>query len=210
MQYFLSCDWGTSSLRLRLVDIKQKKVVLEEASGQGILDTFNLWQQTEHRGGQQKRHFYLAVIAGCISNLERRFDRSLNGVKIIISGMASSSAGFVDIPYAELPLPTDGSGIETGFIEASQLFDHDCLVISGVKTADDVMRGEETHLIGCVDPSSAPAKNSRFIFPGTHSKHIRVRDDHIASLKTYMTGEFLTCYQIKVFYEIRSKPRRWM
>ena len=108
---------------------------------------------------------------------------------MIISGMASSSVGFISIPYAEVPLPVDGSGLKTALIRATHQFDHDCLVISGVKTDDDIMRGEETQLIGCINPASAPVKNRLFIFPGTHSKHIRVKGNQITGFKTYMTGE---------------------
>jgi len=186
MDYFLSCDWGTTFLRVRLVDIKQKKVLLEEASFDGILNTFNSWQQTGKPDGQPRTDFYLAKIAGCIKELEPRIGSPLGGVKIIISGMASSSAGFVTVSYAGVPLSTDGSGLKTAIIKANDQFRHDCLVISGVKTNDDIMRGEETQLIGCTDR----VKNGLFIFPGTHSKHIRVRDDQITGFKTYMTGEF--------------------
>lgn len=188
MKYFLSCDWGTTSLRVRLIDIKQEKVLLEELSGEGIAATFDLWQQTPGKDEQQMIDFYLSVIDRCIRKLKQRCDKPLRGVNMIISGMASSSVGFIDVPYAEVPLPVDGSGLKTAFIKGTNKFDHDCLVISGVRTDADVIRGEETQLIGCVDP--APVKSGLFIFPGTHSKHIRVQNDQIIGFKTYMTGEF--------------------
>jgi 2-dehydro-3-deoxygalactonokinase len=94
----------------------------------------------------------------------------------------------IEIPYAEMPLPVEGPGLKTAFVKASQSFKHDVLIISGVKTADDVMRGEESQLAGCIEPGQT-VKNELYIFPGTHSKHIHVTDDKITGLKTYMTGE---------------------
>jgi len=190
MKYFLSCDWGTTSLRVRLINVKQEKILVEELSDEGIAATFDLWRQTPGGGEQQKTGFYLTVIDRCIRKLEQRCDNSLRGVSMIISGMASSSVGFIDVPYAEVPLPVDGSGFKTALISANSQFGHDCLVISGVKTGTDIMRGEETQLTGCIDPVTAPVKNGLFIFPGTHSKHIRVLNNQITGFKTYMTGEF--------------------
>jgi 2-dehydro-3-deoxygalactonokinase len=187
MKNFLSCDWGTTSLRLRLADSNNGRVLFEEHSDQGIADTFNLWEQSG-KPENEKVLFYLEVIRSLIKKMEGQVGQSLNGVKLIISGMASSSIGFIDIPYNPVPLAVDGSVIQTALILADSDFNHDVLVISGVKTSDDVMRGEETQLIGCIDPS-AVVKNELFIFPGTHSKHIRVRDNKITGFNTYMTGE---------------------
>lgn len=206
MEYFLSCDWGTTSLRVRLVDVKQGKILMEEVSSAGISDTFNLWTQKQNSDKQQKTHFYLAIVDDAISKLKQRFKLSLDGIKIIISGMASSSAGFINIPYAEVPLPVDGSELKTASIKSNRQFNHDCLVISGVKTAGDVMRGEETQLIGCIDSASAWVKNGLFIFPGTHSKHIRVKNNQITEFKTYMTGEFFELLSKKSILKNSMEP----
>jgi 2-dehydro-3-deoxygalactonokinase len=112
----------------------------------------------------------------------------MKGIKLIISGMASSSIGIVEIPYSNVPLPIDGSDIKTFFVAAGEGFEHDVLIVSGVKTDEDVMRGEETQLIGCTKPGQT-LKNELFIFPGTHSKHVWVKDGYLINFKTYMTGE---------------------
>jgi 2-dehydro-3-deoxygalactonokinase len=188
MDYFLSCDWGTTSFRLRLADTKNGKVLAEERSGQGISNSFNLWSESG-RPDKEKIPFYLNIIKFHINRIEEKIGYPLNGAKLIISGMASSSIGFIDIPYNSVPLIVDGSAIKTASIPANKNFDHDVLIISGIRTNDDVMRGEETQLIGCIDPS-AIIRNELYVFPGTHSKHIRVKDNHITGFKTYMTGEF--------------------
>jgi 2-dehydro-3-deoxygalactonokinase len=188
MKDFLSCDWGTSSFRIRLVDVENSKVLSEEKSNQGIAATFNLWHESGDLNEQRKVSFYLNIIQQHIKKIEEKINYPLSGVKVIISGMASSSIGFIDIPYSSVPLSVDGSGIQTAFIAATNDFEHDVLIISGVKTDNDVMRGEETQLIGCVDPSVL-IKNELYIFPGTHSKHILIKNNRLLDFKTYMTGE---------------------
>ncbi len=66
-------------------------------------------------------------------------------------------------------------------------FRHDVIIISGAKTASDVMRGEEAQLIGCDFNSD---EEHIYIFPGTHSKHVTVKNQKVIDFKTYMTGEF--------------------
>ena len=50
------------------------------------------------------------------------------------------------------------------------------------------MRGEETQLVGCLDEDIV--KEQLFVFPGTHSKHVIVKDRIVVDFKTHMTGEF--------------------
>jgi len=195
--YFLSCDWGTSSFRLRLVSVEDRSVLCEETSDEGIAVIFDLWQQGNFP--EIKRPgFYLEIVGRHIKSIEERMNASLSGAPLIISGMASSSIGFIDIPYTAVPFSVDGAGIQTAFTAATTGFKHDVYVISGVRTAGDVMRGEETQLIGCIEPDRI-IKNELFIFPGTHSKHLSVKNNQVVDFKTYMTGEvfaLLTRYSI--------------
>ncbi len=64
------------------------------------------------------------------------------------------------------------------------------LLISGIKSTDDVMRGEETQLIGCINEAGPANSDGLYLFPGTHSKHIQVEDGQVVDFNTYMTGEF--------------------
>jgi len=203
-KHFLSCDWGTSSFRIRLADARDGKVLAEETSGQGIAQTFDLWQQT---GGpaEERTSFYLGVIRNHIRKLEEQTARSLNDVKVIVSGMASSSIGMIEVPYAAVPLPLDGSGLKTESITADETFEHDVLIISGVRTANDVMRGEETQLIGCIE-DGGKIKNELYIFPGTHSKHITIKDNLVTDIKTYMTGELFALLSEKSILKNAVEP----
>jgi 2-dehydro-3-deoxygalactonokinase len=52
------------------------------------------------------------------------------------------------------------------------------------------MRGEETQMVGLAALAAEKQdENIIYIFPGTHSKHIRVSAAKIVDFKTYMTGE---------------------
>jgi len=190
MKHFLSCDWGTSSLRVRLADTGDGKILAEARSGDGIAQTFEQWRVTG-LAADKKAGFYMEVIDRQIRQLESQTGQSLNGLTLVLSGMASSSIGFIDLPYTSMPFNIDGPGVITTLISASREFDHDVLVISGAKTDSDVMRGEETQLIGCVEPGQE-VSNELFIFPGTHSKHVLIKDNQAVGLKTYMTGELFS------------------
>jgi 2-dehydro-3-deoxygalactonokinase len=161
----------------------------EEKSAQGTAATFNAWQEIGNADNQKRVDFYLAIIQQHISKLAAKTNQPLSGLKLVISGMASSSIGFIDIPYNALPLPLDGSGIFTADIKASDNFDYDTLIISGVRSKNDVIRGEETQLIGCMEAAN-PQTNELFILPGTHSKHMQVKGGLLVGFKTYMTGDF--------------------
>jgi len=185
MKKFLSCDWGTSSFRLRLVEVSSAAIMGEENSADGIAKVFELWNQS----GQPKEQrflFYLNIIEPHIDALQKKLKSSLDGFPLVISGMACSTLGMIDLPYKELPFFTDGSDLVAKIVEAGNNFKHDIIFISGAKTDRDAMRGEETQLIGCFPG----AEEMVFIFPGTHSKHVAVKNNQVVNIKTYMTGEF--------------------
>lgn len=186
MNYFLSCDWGTSTFRLKLIDAANGEIIAGEDTGQGIADTFAHWKTNE----STRESFYLGVLNQHIPALEKKANLKLDTVPVIISGMASSSIGMVELPYSELPFDLSGSNLTIRHLPEAGDFNHKVILISGVRSADDVMRGEETQLIGCADLSLTNTDDEVFILPGTHSKHIRVNSNQITGFDTFMTGEF--------------------
>ncbi len=188
MEKFLSCDWGTTAFRLRLVDASSFKIIEEQNTTRGIAETFQQWKKTG-KNEKDRLSFYLDIIKEHIKTIERKAGISLNEVPLIISGMASSTIGMADLPYKDIPFSVDGSDIKVHSITATSSFRHNVTIISGVRTEDDVMRGEETKLIGCA--AAVPDKSEHiFIFPGTHPKHVNVKNGKATAFKTYMTGEF--------------------
>lgn len=183
---FISCDWGTSALRLRLVDTSSLNVLAESTTPHGISPTYESWKKNGKRD-DQRLSFYQSVLADQIMVLEHQTNSSLKDIPIVISGMASSSIGMIELPYRRTPFHMDGHDLIIETVDASPEFNHATLIISGVKTDDDAMRGEETQLIGCIDESGR--EEQLFIVPGTHSKHVTVRNEKVIDVKTYMTGE---------------------
>src|SRR5262245_28637605 len=130
MKKFLSCDWGTSSFRLRLIEIDGNKIIAEENTSLGIANVFDLWKAA----GQSESlrfHFYLDSVSQCIKSLEKKLNYSLDGFPLVISGMACSTLGMIDLPYKEAPFCADGSDLITKFTAASGDFKHDIIFISG-------------------------------------------------------------------------------
>jgi len=185
MKEFISCDWGTSAFRMRLVNADTNFVEAHVRTEQGIASTFKLWQNNKIIN--DRFSFYRTVLSEHITLLEQQCGYDLNNIAIVISGMASSSIGMTELPYKELPFRIDGADLLSHVIEPSKDFKHKMIIVSGVKSADDVMRGEETMLIGCNAENTGD--EHVFIFPGTHSKHIVVKNGEVHDFKTYMTGE---------------------
>lgn len=190
MTKFLSCDWGTSSFRLRLVDTAEMSVEAEERNHQGIFSCYTAWKQQKNDDEEARLQFFLNILLEKIRLLELSTNLSLSGFPVIVSGMASSSIGMMPLPYADLPFSIDGTGLLCRQLKRNNSFEHDVLLISGIRSDDDVMRGEETQLIGCAGRHEDTSKEKVFIFPGTHSKHINVKNNQAVAFNTYMTGEF--------------------
>jgi 2-dehydro-3-deoxygalactonokinase len=104
--------------------------------------------------------------------------------------MIGARQGWVEAPYAQCPagLREIASAIVT--IETRTL--GDIGLVPGVSTAGrdgapDVMRGEETQILGAL--AAMNRVEGVFVLPGTHSKWARVEAGRIVSFATYMTGE---------------------
>ena len=191
---FLSCDWVTSAFRLRLVERETLNIIAEESSKQGNAATAGRWQQAGQPPAQRVA-FYLAVVRQHIQRLEAAAGTPLAGVPVVVSGMASSTIGMAELPYKPLPFAVDGSDLLTKTIAPTAEFPHPVLLISGVRSADDVMRGEEVQLVGCGFENTA--ETQLFLHPGTHAKHVTVQHGQATALKTYMTGEFFSLLSTK-------------
>ena len=184
---FLSCDWGTSSFRLRLIDTASGQILAASFADEGIAAVFALWKQANN-DEKERIPFYLSVIQKHIKRIEQDAGNGTGSIPVIISGMASSSIGMYELPYTELPFSLNGEDLQYKMIEKTGEFPHDLVIISGARTDTDVMRGEETQLIGCAN--GGEAGRQIFIFTGTHSKHITIAAGKAINTTTYMTGEF--------------------
>ncbi len=110
-------------------------------------------------------------------------------------GMVGSRNGWLEIPYLDLPAATPQLGSAIRSLRA-----HDGLdvhIVPGLRNphGPDVMRGEETQLIGALALQPALATQSTWLLPGTHSKWVSVRDGAVIDFCTLMTGELFALLQ---------------
>jgi 2-dehydro-3-deoxygalactonokinase len=108
---------------------------------------------------------------------------------VIASGMITSRQGWVEVPYCPCPAGREeiaralvqhetGCGRIIHFVPG--------LSIVGADGIPDVIRGEETQIIGEVGAASG---RRLLVLPGTHSKWVLVEDGRIVWFATFMTGE---------------------
>lgn len=190
--YLLGCDWGTTTFRLRLIHLPDQALVGEVQTQDGIFSTYDSWKSADP-DQVDRQQFFVQRISRQVKALAAQTRCNLDGIPVLISGMASSSIGMQEVPYATLPFPLNGSQIAMQYLKSSAEFPHEIMLISGVRSSHDVMRGEEIQLIGLVDmlhlPESAEAV---LIFPGTHSKHLLIQNHQLTHLQTFMTGELFS------------------
>jgi 2-dehydro-3-deoxygalactonokinase len=104
----------------------------------------------------------------------------------IACGMIGSRQGWIEAPYVECPadLARFGQGLaKTPGGELAIVPGARCIGAAGVP---DVMRGEETQLVGAIGPEEP---RLLAVLPGTHSKWAIVEHGRLVEFATYMTGE---------------------
>ena len=115
--------------------------------------------------------------------------------RILASGMITSEYGFCNLPHITVPASIEvlhNEMYETVIEDVSEI---PFVFIRGIKTEGaeldeaDMMRGEETELIGLLKSHKDACL---YVLPGSHSKHISVDcNGRIVALRTMMTGELL-------------------
>ena len=168
----LACDWGTTNLRGWALD----------AAG-------NVVSEAE-----------LPIGVSTLSPGEaaQRFEREVRpalgarNLPAILCGMVGSNLGWALAPYADCP---------AGFADlarsalqvAPQVRIIPGLRCAGLTGAPDVMRGEETQVLGWLAQSPDRQRGRHLIcHPGTHAKWVVVEDGRIVRFVTAMTGELFS------------------
>lgn len=166
---FLACDWGTTNLRA--------------------------WVVAENGTVVRSRDFPLGVAKLAPGEAARRFREEVRpglvaeDMPAILCGMIGSTLGWAVADY--LPCPVGLNDLDEGLLEV----DRDVRIVPGLKTkgrfgASDVMRGEETQILGWLHAASDRLKGRRVVcHPGTHAKWAICEDGRIVDFVTSMTGE---------------------
>lgn len=101
-------------------------------------------------------------------------------------GMVGSQHGWQEAPYA--PCPADAAALARHALKVNDRF----WILPGLMhdgAQPDVMRGEETQIVGAVALHPELAEQACLVLPGTHSKWARVQAGRVTGFATHMTGE---------------------
>jgi 2-dehydro-3-deoxygalactonokinase len=173
MARLVTVDWGTSSLRGALHE--DGILAAERAFARGILSVAP--------GGFQ-------------SACEEAFGdwMAVPGTVCLMSGMVGSRQGWQEAPYCACPAGAEQLRARLLWLEPQRLAIVPGLCCehapsaAGLPQVPDVMRGEETQIIGALQLLGR--EDGLLVLPGTHSKWARVQAGAIVSFSTWMTGEF--------------------
>jgi 2-dehydro-3-deoxygalactonokinase len=162
----IGVDWGTSSFRAYLIDAAGA-VLDRRETADGILAVQDFDECFErHCGAWADAH---------------------PNAPILLSGMIGSRQGWVEAPYC--PCPAGADEIAGRLIRHVTARGRTVAFVPGLSWrsptgADDVMRGEETQILGV-----AGRGRQVVVLPGTHSKWVEVVDGRVIRFATFMTGE---------------------
>ncbi|SFA77093.1 2-dehydro-3-deoxygalactonokinase [Rhizobium sp. NFR07] len=179
-------DWGTSSLRAALVSATGETLDSRDTTSGGI--------QFVKDG---------AFEAALMESVGDWFTAH-GPLPVLASGMITSRNGWVEVPYVDAPagLAELGAGTRRITLEngAAVTF------LPGMrdpaaKPFPDVMRGEETQIVGC-----GLDRDRTVVLPGTHSKWARVEAGRIAGFQTYATGEIFALLTKHSFIAKAAEP----
>lgn len=162
MKNLVGVDWGTSNRRAYLLDPRTSEIVRYEDS-QGVL----------------------AASGGFEASLENLLQAMSLAVQtpVVMSGMVGSALGWQEVPYLDSAVPLLHLPQHLHSLGDSRWIVPGYCCKSG---AVDVMRGEETQLLGAVDLGY---RDGWIVLPGTHSKWVHLHNGVIERIRTYMTGE---------------------
>ncbi|PDT72699.1 2-dehydro-3-deoxygalactonokinase [Bradyrhizobium sp. C9] len=168
---YVAVDWGTSSFRLWLMGAGGE-LFGERRSDEGMT---------------------AAARTGFASVLQSNLDAlgAAASLPVVICGMAGARQGWVEAGYVDTPAHL--SEILKGAVVVRGQ-PRDIRILPGIAQRDaaapDVMRGEETQLLGALG-LDAPGE-ALVCMPGTHSKWVRLRGGTVERFATFMTGELFS------------------
>ena len=105
---FISGDWGTSRLRLRLVRREPFEILETIETEEGIAAVHDRWRATK----DSRENYFETILRKQVAE----FRVGGNDLPIVLSGMASSTIGWRELPYGSLPhqlaefLPVERAG----------------------------------------------------------------------------------------------------
>lgn len=165
----IAVDWGTSSLRAYRLGA-DGTVLAQRHAAVPLLECQGRFAQ---------------VLA---SQLEGWDD-----TRVLMAGMVGSRNGWQEVPYARCPAGLQALASQLQPLADTALPGRRLLIAPGLADhpaggTPEVMRGEETQLMGLIDRLEGPGPHT-LCLPGTHSKWITAEAGRVTALRTAMTGE---------------------
>ncbi|MEW9616383.1 2-dehydro-3-deoxygalactonokinase [Shinella sp. S4-D37] len=165
---YVAVDWGTSSFRLWLIGT-DGVVLAERRSGEGMTTA-------ARTGFAEVLQSHLAAVSAPA------------GLPVLVCGMAGARQGWVEAGYLDTPAAL--ADIPAAAVRVPGL-PADIRILPGLAQRDaaapDVMRGEETQLLGAA--AELGDGDHLVCMPGTHSKWVRLSGGRVTGFSTFMTGE---------------------
>ena len=109
-------------------------------------------------------------------------------VPLLACGMIGSRQGWIEAPYIRCPAGLEEIAANLSSVPGTRLAIVPGLICHDADGVPDVMRGEETQILGTLDERQ-PSASRLIVLPGTHSKWARIGAGGIEAFATFMTGE---------------------
>ena len=166
---FIAGDWGTSRLRLYLCD--RAGNVLARGAGEGAS---------------------VPDCAGRFAAAVAPWDQAHGVLPAVLAGMVGSSIGWREVPYLKCPAKPSAIADAALRFEAAgrAIAILPGLSCRGKTGAPDVLRGEETQILGALRLHPELTKGRHLLcLPGTHTKWVAVVDGAVSQFQTALSGE---------------------
>lgn len=172
---WVAVDWGTSNLRAWGID-SSGDIAFSRSSPDGM--------------SRLTREQYPSVLSGLLAEVHEPLE-------VLICGMAGARQGWLEAPY--LDAPADLRALSNGAVAPDMPGDQFAAsILPGVCQrevgAEDVMRGEETQLLGL--SALIPGFSGLAIMPGTHSKWAMLEGTTLKRFSSAMTGEIFELLRV--------------
>ncbi|MBR2612374.1 MAG: 2-dehydro-3-deoxygalactonokinase [Clostridia bacterium] len=181
MKRYLTLDGGTTNTRLRLVE-----------NGE-IVDTIRI-PKGARANMEEPKSLDFAVRDAISEMLARHVITECDILRILASGMVTSEFGLCALPHAIAPVGVRELHESMHEVNLSHISAIPFVFIRGVRLSGDalgsadMMRGEETELVGISDG----VPNTLYVLPGSHSKLVLTDEmGRISSFCTMLTGEMI-------------------
>ena len=164
----IALDWGSTRLRAFLLG----------ADG----DVRETRQSNDGAASLRGAEAYARALADLVGDWRADHPQ----LKLLACGMVGSQYGWHEAPYVRCP--ADASALAAQVLKVDDALS----IIPGLvddAVQPDVMRGEETQIVGALALHAELAEEACLVLPGTHSKWARVHGGKVTGFATHMTGE---------------------